>query len=580
MSQVECRCRKALCIVVATLVLLGVLAVVRHPMDDPTWEPSMDDGEGSMAPDVHRGSGNLTNFRQAHFSKKTGTDVNVGITYDLKQLSRHSCPRQTNLVKEATASCSEEEPLETFVERCAKACLEAGAGDECTAFVILYDGECVLKRFIVSHRLEREDAVSYVRRMHPTDAVFKKNYRLVEPHLLRKKLGFAVLATSKHVRGRLVPALQTWLCDVDAVFLFEDDAESRAAVASLLGHGGGFPSKVSFWGRGGNVGPLQPTAAPTSTKHNTTLSNLIDGKCLSGKHFVFEAAPDDPTLRSYNGAWKNFPLVEHIHHLMPLKTWYLMVDDDSFVIQHNLNLVIHSTFERVVSPLARAMMFGAIFRVGGTKELFVQGGAGILLTRAAVQFLRRAVAPASAATLGPSNHSQVHQKPHILREGVPQCYEWCQQWAGDVRLGCCARMLGIAMKHDFTFWSEDVAVSVASRRQVSYFPTTLHQMKDGAVVRDTHAAVGWWSANVSSSWSPSSTKVMDVSRAQLLAHTDPPAMMFHPNASLVFTIEEALPQLPLYWEPIIWFFLKIRQVSWLDRGVHVANDLETLLSLM
>jgi hypothetical protein len=443
----------------------------------------------------------LSREHELQFSTLVGVDVNVGNSYDLKQLTRR---RAATCSADAATStrCTDptanrnktlsDEPLNVFVARCAAACLAVGGhGVECTAFVILYEGECVLKRFLLTHRLERSDAVSYVRRIHNTTSsdIITSNTRSSEDQQFRRKLGFAVITSAVHLHTRLLPALQSWLCHVDAVMLMEDDALSRAAVRDLtaagLDDGDSAVSRsnetsTSFWG---------PRAASVISRSSSISS--LHPQCLIGKHFVFESPPEDGKVRSYNGAWKNFPLITHVYQKLPLKSWYMMVDDDSFVILHNLNILIHSVFERVVSPQNRAMMFGAIFRVGGTKELFVQGGAGILMTRAAVQLLRRAVLPLTSPHLAANGTDRGHAADATKREGIPQCFDWCQQWAGDVRLGCCARMLGVAMKHDFTFWSEDAATSIATRRQYSYFPTTMHQMKEPAVTRDMHAAVQW-----------------------------------------------------------------------------------------
>jgi hypothetical protein len=512
----------------------------------------------------------LSQEYELQFSILVGVDVNVGNSYDLKQLSRRraaACSADaatSTRCTDYTANSNEtlsDEPMNVFVARCAAACLAIrGDGVDCTAFVILYEGECILKRFLLTHRLERPDAVSYVRRVHNTTSsdIVTSNTKFSEDQQFRRKLGFAVITSVVHLHTRLLPALQSWLCHVDAVMLMEDDALSRAAVRDLtaaeLGGGDSAVSRsnetpTSFWG---------------SSAASAISRSSLHPKCLIGKHFVFESPPEDGKVRSYNGAWKNFPLITHVYQKLPLKSWYMMVDDDSFVILHNLNVLIHSVFERVVSPQNRAMMFGAIFRVGGTKELFVQGGAGILMTRAAVQLLRRAVLqPLISPHSSGNGTDRGHGADATKREGIPQCFDWCQQWAGDVRLGCCARMLGVAMKHDFTFWSEDAATSIATRRQYAYFPTTMHQMKEPAVTRDMHAAVQWVEHAQSCSGNATCRSLLSESEKAVL-QLQTPADFVVPRREMVARFTGgAAHMMPLYWEPLVGYLRIGLNVSWL-----------------
>lgn len=576
MVRMMLRKQQPLAFVSTIAALVGVflfLAVVPPTPHEPISLSSVADAQFPVPTRIARAHTWEDNPHSQSFVELRGIDVNVGLMYDLKQLSRQRwCRNGSNSLHAgdgwtgsagAGLTCHPNntvlEPIGNFTLRCAEACLTIGGdGEDCTAFVVLYEGECVLKRFLLSHRMERPDAVSYVRRIEDANSsVFQRNFPRVDVDKIRRRLAFAVITSVVHLHTRLIPALQTWLCDVDALMLLEDDAASRAAVGILMGATGGGDASAasssvtpSFWNKGTTA------AIPTS---NIT----IDAKCMVGKYFAFEPPPDDIKARSYNGAWKNFPLVHHVYRQFPLKSWYLMVDDDSFIVQHNLNVLITSVFERVVSPQTRGMMFGAIFRVGGTKELFVQGGAGILITRAAVQLLSRAVAPRDLAppqqntgTDSPEARAGINTSRIQRRDGLPQCHEWCQQWAGDVRLGCCARMLGIAMKHDFTFWSEDGPTSIASRRRISYFPTSMHQMKVPAIVKDMHAAV---------TWGESLNRCCDGIVCREVLHAIAPlAKPTHTGLYLSCNATTDVRRLPTYWEPVVGYLEKGLKVPWLN----------------
>lgn len=464
------------------------------------------------------------------FVKLPRMDFNAGAHFDVLRV--HRVQRRQSAVNTTSSSSRVTfgESILDFLERCSRACLNKSAA-ECSGYVVQDDAVCFLKRMLPLSKMPCSSCDSYLRRESFSKTSSDEYPRRSTPLVFRKRVGFGVLAAAKYATDRLVPALNTWLCDVDALMLFEDDPESHAAVDAVLrgltrwGRATGVASEIasssmlSFWGRttsdeilkaksqsapsGGSSGALNhasraPDEPMRCSPPNRFALQSVRSECQSRKYVSFASIPNNAHVRSFNGAWKNFPLLVLMSRVFPLKDWVVMVDDDTFVVQENLNLLIHSVYDILFPPLIRAVMVGAIFRVGGgsRNDLFVQGGAGILMSRAAMNLLAAAADSVahqneSTSLLATNRTGTPVEKLSRRERPMPNCYEYCQQWAGDIRMGCCARLVGIVMKHDFTFWSEDVVVSLTSARraELAMFPTTFHQMKQKELVCATHEAV-------------------------------------------------------------------------------------------
>ena len=119
---------------------------------------------------------------------------------------------------------------------------------------------------------------------------------------------------------RLLPALNTWLCDVDAVLLFEDDAESRALVEGCCSR--------------------HPTASCRPMESHHTPS-----PCLYDQQEDCVRVPAIHGLyKSVNGAWKDFHTAALPYTLFPRKQWYAVVDDDSWILHENLNILLSTRY--------------------------------------------------------------------------------------------------------------------------------------------------------------------------------------------------------------------------------------------
>lgn len=258
------------------------------------------------------------------------------------------------------------------------------------------------------------------------------------------RLLFCVLAGRPHIETRLVAALKTWLADHDSIAFIEDGPSSREAF---------------------NTHILKNEGISASTKSRVSA--------------VYLPEPADRKLRAFNGAWKNFEIVKHVAAMRALDLtaddhhstydFIVIVDDDTFVLQRNLNIYLTATIppprprRRGSDRQAIAIHAGAVMTY--VQMTFVQGGAGIVLTPSAID---------------------------LLMTAMPQCEAECQQFAGDVRLGCCAHRVGLPMISNWGFWSMNPMKTVlVDRRQrvTNSYPVTFHQLRNTSWVTDLHRDV-------------------------------------------------------------------------------------------
>ena len=227
----------------------------------------------------------------------------------------------------------------------------------------------------------------------------------------RERIVFGVLAGPMHVGTRLQAALQTWLRDEESVIYIEDSIGQVKDVVETVGKRLGKPLNCSV---------------------------------------VAVTVPQSNLQRSVNGAWKDFVIMRHIVDHYPGADWYSLVDDDSFMIIHNLRLVLASHF-----TTSKPFYLGALMLAPEMKETvtFIQGGAGILINRAAAQ----KVVPL-----------------------LDLCEPSCMQWAGDVRLGCCFAKTSVTPFWELGFWSQTIFKSLGrdDRRSLCPFPVSFHNMRE------------------------------------------------------------------------------------------------------
>lgn len=307
---------------------------------------------------------------------------------------------------------------------------------------------------------------------------------VVRPALRRPMdVVFAVIAGPHHSDRRLLPQLATWLANETAVVFVEAGEDASALQDRLDGEGfrvADGPASRTLVRRG---------AAAVYTRGASTV--------------VLELCkpPVDPVRRSFNGAWKPLLIVQRLRQLfrgqagnddtpamradaaaMAQPSFYVVVDDDTFMVTPNLRHVLRATNARTplylgllsrssnarympgVRSLGTLLKLAMANRTYSNPTLFVQGGAGIVLNEAALML----VAAAAQSRL---------------------CVARCVQWAGDIRVGCCMDVLGIEPVHHDGFWPKDMAQAFAHGRDaLSEHPVSFHEVRSPAQFHATYNA--------------------------------------------------------------------------------------------
>ena len=129
---------------------------------------------------------------------------------------------------------------------------------------------------------------------------------------------YAILAGPQFIDTRLKVAAQTWLRNEHFVVYIED----------------------------GHVGPVADAMAAVRNAGRTSFHYEVVGL----------SAPSDDRVRSVNGAWKNLAIMQHLASHYPDPPWYVIADDDSFIITHNLNILMQHYREN-----STPLYLGAVF---------------------------------------------------------------------------------------------------------------------------------------------------------------------------------------------------------------------------
>ena len=323
----------------------------------------------------------------------------------------------------------------------------------------------------------------------------------------REKLSvlFGVLTEHHFVKERLLPAFRSWLAEEDVLLLLDESTEvDRNATEDALRP---FlrcetrPNAVRHLHYMKKMDRLA-TAAEASRERlrvlgerlgGKVLINTVDGKmqqrgledalrkALVAQHGANAAnglvqrqlqamlSHREFRLPGQSGAWKNLPGVYHMFRLFPNFSYYMMVDDDSFFIQRNFNILMSSFYLPRKNPMVDrvyAGQFSAWYEPvsQGTQKrysvtLFQQGGSGILMSRATVE--------------------------HVFEIVNADCRLKCDYLPhGDVRLGCCMALAGIHGTQESTLWHMNIyrAQGRDMRQFNSLFPVSFHRMKNESMM--------------------------------------------------------------------------------------------------
>ncbi|KAI8805070.1 hypothetical protein BJ742DRAFT_821693 [Cladochytrium replicatum] len=154
-------------------------------------------------------------------------------------------------------------------------------------------------------------------------------------------------------------------------------------------------------------------------------------------------------------AHKNLPGFKLLHRTYPNASWYMMIDDDTYVLWNNLmRLLKDISPEEPVYMGTPAHFVGCDgVRVKGDGPAFAHGGSGILISRGALSQMIKGLSLLEAAVA-------VDQLPDgeelsVKLGGIDKCivrYRTC--WAGDVRTALCLRDHGILLNRTHSFNAE------------------------------------------------------------------------------------------------------------------------------
>jgi hypothetical protein len=295
-------------------------------------------------------------------------------------------------------------------EECVGAC---EAHVNCTAFVVDHGrgGLCMLTRGPAQSISVSAAFSSYVRRSAAVEFLYDPHFPL--------RIAFGMLAAPKYLFTRASTALSTWLCGYSVLLLVEDTAGASDRFLMMVGS--------------------------------------LPAACRAGKVAQFRT----PTEKTRGGAWKDIPMSRMLLEAFPARDWYGIIDDDTFVVMHNLNIEL-TTFYGLADARKRPLCVGVEFVLGIDRKMrFPQGGAGILLNAAAAA---------------------------RVAEQEAKCVAECTQRTGDVRLGCCLHLLSVPTHSTETMWSRSpfMALGADGRAEHSAFPTSFHQMRRVEWVTDLH----------------------------------------------------------------------------------------------
>jgi hypothetical protein len=325
----------------------------------------------------------------------------------------------------------------------------------------------------------------------------------------RKTLGrrtdvvFAMLAAPQYVRERSAPALATYLLNEDVFRLFEirrRGAPPNDGSTSFEQ----FQTPVQTHVDGSVVPTVgAPVAASSHGLYGAGIVGLREVNPFGGSGFVtsaWVAPPQHVTTRSFNGAWKNFAILDLLFaiviprdHNASLPDYTVLVDDDSYVltdtlrwtlrghdpsVQFMLGLLVTSRgAEAEAGDVTWPMVFARVNNSDHMRPVIpnVQGGAGIVISRAAFVMMLE------------GEDGQLWTR----------CARHCRQWAGDIRVGCCGVSLGTArLVYHGGFHHHDVEDALNSNRAVLRtfsdavtYPVSFHDLRSSLMFEELHTAV-------------------------------------------------------------------------------------------
>jgi hypothetical protein len=167
-------------------------------------------------------------------------------------------------------------------------------------------------------------------------------------------------------------------------------------------------------------------------RYRYPLPNPFGGLGIAAFRFVAE--PTDARVRAFNGAWKNFRIARDLPRIYPFAHWYMIVDDDTYVLSRNLRytLALASAARLHVNTWAYA---GYVER--GHGYWFVHGGSGIILSRALLLASDVDGGGDEGAKMAWDGTKNGNGGYFFTPQRLSACEAECTMPYGDVRLACC-----------------------------------------------------------------------------------------------------------------------------------------------
>lgn len=162
--------------------------------------------------------------------------------------------------------------------------------------------------------------------------------------------------------------------------------------------------------------------------------------------------PDESSLGWKSDAHKNLPGFRELYNRYPKADWYIMLDDDTYLLKSNLVQLLESYDPSLPHYIGSATVF-----VGcdGVREFnqgpnFAHGGSGIVISRGAMK---------------------------IMLARLDECiikYKPC--WAGDIRTALCLRDAGILLKDPKGFNKDPPNEKYSFGDDPCHRPITFHHL--------------------------------------------------------------------------------------------------------
>lgn len=304
---------------------------------------------------------------------------------------------------------------------------------------------------------------------------------------------YAVLSEHQYVKQRMIPALMTWLKEEDVMVLLvrstlEEMRSSESLLAPYLAYRAnpGTVRVIEYLVRN-SLKDLNPQS---SARERTDRFQHDNNAARLARRDFFQKGPVESVqqllsryqlnnkqwdqgeyrLARDSGAWKDLPGIQVVFRRFSNYSFYMMIDDDSYIIQRNFEILLSSFYVNHFDPWNVSVYAGVlslwyqpITANRATVTPFVQGGAGILMSHAAM--------------------AAAYPK-------IRQCRFTCDYLPhGDVRLGCCMKkVVNIQPIFETTFWHMHIyrAQGRDARHLRSMFPVSFHRMKNDSMLYPLH----------------------------------------------------------------------------------------------